>query len=124
MFATQCDVDWFERLFGVLEGSYDDVKAQFTLHGTQLVCKPSGKAFGIGRFTHTTVEQLRRSTRADTSPQNQIDDATDASVARTVASVQEDRYEAVFGDVVALHSEEANRHATFQVCKLTPCAHG
>lgn len=112
-------VDWFERLFGIPEGTYSDVKRQFVLEGAQLVCKCTGKKYGVGRFNHATVAQLRHQQQAivpSDAPQSELNDA---NVLHTTASGRGDTYEVAFGDVAALHAEIENRHATFQVraCK-------
>lgn len=111
-------VDWYERLFGVQEGTYDEVKSHFKLDGARLICTCSGKSFGVGAFHHSTVEQLRQAEPSNSGAHSQANAATDSYGSDHGAELRGNSYEVVFGDVADLHSEKANRHATFQVRKL------
>ena len=68
MNRPRTDPDWFERLFGLPEGTYEDVKTHFKLDGTELVCTSSGKSFGAGTFTHCTIQQLLNGAQAPAAP--------------------------------------------------------
>lgn len=96
---------WFDRLFGVKEGdTHEEVQALFAWGNGRLHLLDQGRptaSWAVGRFDTASLRNLRHDPGA---------------VARGSP-----RLSLVFGDVAALLSDPANRHATFQVASQFNC---
>jgi hypothetical protein len=90
-------LDWFERLTGFREGSYEETQAKLTLDGSQLRSLVNNKSYGIGDFELVSLQTLRD--RAKTAGEGSR---------RLKASV-------VTGDVRQMHREPEYSGALFQV---------
>lgn len=53
-------MDWFERLTGFQEHSYDAVQAQLEVRGTQLHSRVNGKSYAIGTLELASLAELRQ----------------------------------------------------------------
>jgi hypothetical protein len=52
-------MDWFERLTGFPEVSYNDTRARLNVEGTNLRSLANGKSYGIGELEFVSLEDLR-----------------------------------------------------------------
>jgi len=52
-------MDWFEKLTGFRETSYDDTRAKLKVEGSQLQSLINGKSYGIGELELVPL-QVRR----------------------------------------------------------------
>jgi hypothetical protein len=52
-------MDWFERLTGFRETSYDDTRAKLKVEGSQLQSLINGKRYGIGELELVSLQALR-----------------------------------------------------------------
>ncbi|MDB4972714.1 MAG: hypothetical protein JWN48_1055 [Myxococcaceae bacterium] len=52
-------MDWFERLTGFREQSYDDTRARLRLEGQQLRSLKNGHSYGIGELELVSLQSLR-----------------------------------------------------------------
>ena len=53
-------MNWFERLTGFQEHSYDAVQAQLEVRGTQLHSRVNGKSYAIGTLELASLTELRQ----------------------------------------------------------------
>lgn len=90
-------MDWFERLTGFAENSYDDVRAKLGVDGQKLHSRVNGKSFRIGTLEMPTLGELR------------------ARVANESVCSGETRLTIVQGDARKLHSALDCNGALFQV---------
>lgn len=90
-------MDWFERLTGFSEGSYDETRARLAVEGDRLRSLVNGRHYGIGRLEIPSLQALR-------------DDALSGGVPRGRLKVS-----VVEGDVRALHRRADYAGASFQV---------
>ncbi len=51
--------DWFSRLTGFKENTYDNTRLKLEIDGSTLRSKANGKAYGIGKFDMTSLADLR-----------------------------------------------------------------
>ncbi len=93
---------WFSKLFGFEETSYDETRSRFEVQGQELRSRVNGRSFQIGRFSTPSLASLRQ--RAQSVPRGRI----------TVTHE-------VIGDVLELHAEPANAGALFQVASQFNC---
>ena len=90
--------NWFEKLFGFSERSYDETRKNLEVVGTTLRSRVNQRSYEIGELRTPSLRELR-------------DEA---------ASVVDDlrgrlRISNISGDVRSLHRRSAHRHALFQV---------
>jgi len=52
-------MDWFERLTGFREGTYQETQAKLKVDGRQIRSLVNGKSYGIGEFKLVTLQTLR-----------------------------------------------------------------
>ena len=52
-------MDWFERLTGFCETSYDDTRAKLKVEGSRLQSLINGKSYGIGDLKLVSLQALR-----------------------------------------------------------------
>ncbi len=90
-------MDWFERITGFRECSYQDTKSRLEVEGVQLRSRANGKVYGIGRLRIPTLGELR----------NSVNSAKLGAGNLTIRLVS--------GDVRAMHSDSDNATALFQV---------
>ena len=62
-------MDWFERLTGFREGSYEATRAKLKVEGRQLHSLVNGKSYGVGEFELASLRRfaIARSPRSATS---------------------------------------------------------
>ena len=90
-------MDWFEKLTGFREMSYDDTRSKLKVEGSQLQSLINGKSYGIGELELVPLQALRvRVKSAGGLP------------GRLKVSV-------VAGDVRQMHQSSENAGALFQV---------
>jgi len=87
--------DWFARLTGFSEGSYDSTQAQLAVEGDELVSAVNGKRYGIGELSLPTLAELRERVK--------------------IPDVDRTTVRCLVGDSRALHSEPEFAGALFQV---------
>jgi hypothetical protein len=90
-------MDWFEKITGFREASYDDTRASLKVSGQQLQSLINGKSYGIGQLELVPLHTLRE--RVKSAP---------SSPGRLQVSV-------VSGDVRQMHKLPENNGALFQV---------
>jgi hypothetical protein len=90
-------MDWFERLTGFREISYEDTRSKLAVDGRRLVSLANGASYAVGAFEMASLQTLRE--RAKSSI---------VSRGRLKARI-------VRGDARAMHREPENRGALFQV---------
>jgi hypothetical protein len=90
-------MDWFERLTGFREGSYEETRSKLNVDGDRLLSLANGRSYGVGEFELASLKTLR-------------DRAKSSIVAsgRLKASV-------VSGDVRQMHRAPEYEGALFQV---------
>ena len=52
-------MDWFERLTGFREGTYEETQAKLKVDGRQIRSLVNGKSYGIGEFKLVSLQTLR-----------------------------------------------------------------
>src|ERR1035437_11071272 len=52
-------MDWFEKLTGFCETSYDDTKTKLEVDGSRLQSMVNGKSYGIGELELVSLQALR-----------------------------------------------------------------
>ena len=90
-------MDWFERLTGFRETSYDDTRAKLKVEGSQLQSLINGKSYGIGELELVPLQALREWVKS-----------AGGLPGRLKVSV-------VTGDVRQMHRSPENAGAVFQV---------
>ncbi len=90
-------MDWFERLTGFREGTYEETQAKLKVDGRQIRSLVNGKSYGIGEFKLAPLQTLRE--RAQSSG---------GTSGRLKVSV-------VTGDVRQMHHASEYSGALFQV---------
>jgi hypothetical protein len=90
-------MDWFERLTGFRETTYDETRAKLKIEGRQLRSIVNGRSYGIGELEMVPLQTLR-------------DRANSAYIQRGQLKV-----ELVNGDVRRMHHSPENAGALFQV---------
>src|SRR5450759_4414247 len=90
-------MDWFERLTGFRETSYDDTRAKLKAEGNQLQSLINGKSYGIGELELVPLQALRERVKS-----------AGGLPGRLKVSV-------VAGDVRQMHQSSENSGALFQV---------
>lgn len=89
--------NWFERLTGFREGSYDSTRARLAIENNELVSLVSGQRHGVGTLDLVELRAMRERS-------GKCRDAGRRTSVRCLA-----------GDVRALHADPANAGAVFQV---------
>lgn len=89
-------MDWFERLTGFGEQSYEATRAQLDVDGEYLRSKINSRSYRIGRLELPSLAELRRRLSSEAQP-------------------GELRFRELHGDVRELHRSSANKGAMFQV---------
>ena len=90
-------MDWFERLTGFRETSYDDTRAKLKVEGSRLQSLINGKSYGIGELELVSLQALRERVKS-----------AGGLPGRLKVSV-------VTGDVRQMHQSPENAGALFQV---------
>ncbi len=90
-------MDWFERLTGFRETSYDDTRAKLKVYGNRLQSLMNRESYGIGELELVSLQGLRERVKSAGGPSG-----------RLKASV-------VTGDVRQMHQSAENAGALFQV---------
>jgi hypothetical protein len=90
-------MDWFERLTGFREKSYDDTRTKLKVEGSRLLSVINGKSFGIGELELVPLQALRERVKSN-----------GGLLGRLKVSV-------VTGDVRQMHQSPENAGALFQV---------
>ena len=90
-------MDWFERLTGFRETSYDDTRAKLKVDGSRLQSLINGKNYGIGELELVSLQALRERVKS-----------AGGLPGRLKVSV-------VTGDVRHMHQSPENAGALFQV---------
>ena len=82
-------MDWFERLTGFRETSYDDTRAKLKVEGSRLQSLINGKSYGIGELELVPLQDparkgeiRRRTARTAQGKRSDRRRAANASVAR------------------------------------------
>jgi hypothetical protein len=90
-------MDWFERLAGFRESSYEETRSKLNVDGDRLLSLANGRSYGVGEFELASLQMLR-----------------DRAKSSIVAS---DRLKAsvVRGDVRQMHRAPEYEGALFQV---------
>jgi len=89
-------MDWFEQLFGFVEGDYESVRDQLELRGNRLRSRANDRSYGIGRLETPSLEELRaRATESGTETPVRVSN--------------------IIGDAGQLHAEAENAGCLFQV---------
>lgn len=91
-------MDWFERLTGFREVSYEETSRNLEVVGNTLLSKVNRKSYATGELETPSLKELRDRARDSLDPLNgQL------------------RLTNVCGDVRQMHHEAAHEHAIFQV---------
>jgi len=90
------NMDWFEKLVGFREGSYDETRNKLRISENQLISKINGAKFSTGTLKILSLAELR-------------------SEARKTNSDGRLKVSQVVGDVRLMHRDRANAGALFQV---------
>jgi len=90
-------MDWFERLTGFLETSYEGTRCQLEIQGTQLHSRINGKSYAIGTLELVSLGELRQRVQAAGSLPGRL------------------KVRVVRGDVRLLHQAPEYADALFQV---------
>ena len=90
-------MDWFERLTGFRETSYDDTRAKLELDGARLKSLVNGRSYCIGELELVSLAALRERTRTGEGPSGRL------------------RVDVAIGDVREMHRLPENAGALFQV---------
>jgi len=91
-------MDWFEKLTGFREDSYENTKSRLEVVGDRLRSKVNGQSFATGALETPSLKELRERARA---------------VLGSLGGALE--VSCVSGDVRAMHRDPANANALFQV---------
>ena len=94
-------MDWFEKLTGFREASYEETRAQLTVMDGRLVSRINGESYGIGELELVSLQALRERVKS-------ADKLPGRSRNRSKTSV-------VIGDVRRMHRLPENAGALFQV---------
>ena len=95
--ASSQSHDWFERLTGFKESSYEETRSRLEIDGTKLRSRVNGCSYGIGELELAPLKSLRDRQTADTKLQGKL------------------KVNAISGDVRHLHQFPAYAGALFQV---------
>lgn len=90
-------MDWFEKLTGFRETSYDDTRAKLKVEGSQLQSLINGKSYGIGELELVPLQALREKVKSAGGLPGQL------------------KVSVVTGDVRQMHQSPENAGALFQV---------
>ena len=90
-------MDWFEKLTGFRETSYDDTRAKLKVEGSQLQSLTNGKSYGIGELELVPLQALRERVKSAGGLPGRL------------------KVCVVAGDVRQMHQSSENAGALFQV---------
>jgi len=90
-------MDWFEKLTGFRETSYDDTRAKLKVEGSQLQSLINGKSYGIGELELVPLQALRERVKSAGGLPGRL------------------KVCVVAGDVRQMHQSSENAGALFQV---------
>jgi len=90
-------MNWFERLTGFSESSYDDTRRQLEIDGRSLRSRVNGRTYGIGDFELVSLQEIRERAQAAGLTSGHL------------------RFRVVLGDIRRLHSLPEYTGALFQV---------
>jgi hypothetical protein len=90
-------MDWFERITGFKESSYDETRKRLSIVDGRLHSSSSSRSWGVGLLETPSLAELRQRTAGLRGGQG----ATRVSIVR--------------GDVRQMHAKPANTGALFQV---------
>jgi hypothetical protein len=89
--------DWFERLTGFRETTYEDTRAKLAVDGVRLGSLINGESYGIGELELATLQALRERVKSGAGPAGRL---------KAVVAT---------GDVRQMHQLPENEGALFQV---------
>ena len=90
-------MDWFERLTGFRETSYDDTRTKLKVNGSRLQSLVNGKSYGIGELELVPLQALREKVKYTGGPHGRL------------------KVSVVTGDVRQMHQLPEYAGALFQV---------
>ncbi len=90
-------MDWFEKLTGFRESSYEETRARLEVEGDSLRSRVNGARYGIGQLELTSLEAMRERAKSSGNLSGRI------------------RTSVVTGDVRRMHRSPENAGALFQV---------
>src|ERR1035437_7147370 len=90
-------MDWFEKLTGFCETSYDDTKTKLEVDGSRLQSMVNGKSYGIGELELVSLQALRERVKSAGGLPGRL------------------KVSMVTGDVRQMHQSRENAGALFQV---------
>jgi hypothetical protein len=90
-------MDWFQRLTGFRETSYDDTRAKLAVEGSRLQSLVNGKSYGIGQLELVSLQALRERASTAAAPSGRL------------------RFGVRTGNVRQMHQSSENTGALFQV---------
>ena len=90
-------MDWFEKLTGFRETSYDDTRAKLKVEGSQLQSLINGKSYGVGELELVPLQALRERVKSAGGLPGRL------------------KVCVVAGDVRQMHQSSENAGALFQV---------
>jgi hypothetical protein len=90
-------MDWFERLTGFREGTYEYTRSQLELDGCELRSRVNGRSYGIGELELVSLRELRERVASESSLPGRL------------------KLSNVRGDVRRLHQSSEYAGALFQV---------
>lgn len=90
-------MDWFERLTGFRETSYDETRAKLRVDGKRLQSLVNGKSYGIGELELVSLQDLRERIKSNGGLPGRL------------------KISVVKGDVRQMHQSPENAGALFQV---------
>lgn len=90
-------MDWFEKLTGFRETSYEDTRGKLKVKGGRLLSTVSSASYRIGALESVSLQALRERARAASAPPSRL------------------KVSVVTGDVRRMHHSPDNAGALFQV---------
>ena len=90
-------MDWFEKIAGFRETSFEDTRAKLKAKGSQLQSLVNGKSYGIGELELVSLQTLRERVKSAGGPHGRL------------------KVSVVSGDVRQMHQSPENAGALFQV---------
>jgi hypothetical protein len=90
-------MDWFEKIAGFRETSFEDTRGKLKTKGSQLQSLVNGKSYGIGELELVSLQTLRERVKSAGGPHGKL------------------KVSVVSGDVRQMHQSPENAGALFQV---------
>eukprot|EP00928_Gymnodinium_smaydae_P061123 TRINITY_DN45281_c0_g1_i1.p1 TRINITY_DN45281_c0_g1~~TRINITY_DN45281_c0_g1_i1.p1 ORF type:complete len:488 (+),score=109.91 TRINITY_DN45281_c0_g1_i1:97-1560(+) len=104
---------WFQDAFGFKEGTYEQMRDKFIFFQGELMSTGNGERYDVGTFETPTLEELHAelATRQRRAAESAAMKAPPSGLT----------FENVVADVLALHEDQANANAVFQVSGNFDC---